>query len=60
MHLLPWILFVTLDGGTLVETLMHYATYKECMAEGRMLSNALKEDMHMTGPYLEPVCKRIP
>jgi hypothetical protein len=60
MTVLPWVLFIILNGETEVPTPMKYATYEECMKDGAILAMTIKVDLMLTNHVLEPKCVKKP
>jgi hypothetical protein len=57
--MLPWVLFLILDGNLAVETPFHYATYEDCISDGTIRAMAAKVELRLVNRTLEPKCLNI-
>lgn len=54
--ILPWVLYIILNGDVEVLTPIRYASYDECMTKGALVALSIKIDLMLANHTLEPKC----
>jgi hypothetical protein len=58
--ILPWLLFIVLDGVMEVPTTIRFESEDKCIEYGELLAMSMKVDLQLATHNIDPLCKLVP